>query len=249
MQIVVDTETQTLKARATPQDPFIVHELHSPEAFRLLSDLWVKYGWANKYSYDFEWLGRRVIQLPEDLVRLQELVWQTKPTAIIETGIAHGGSTVFFASLLELLGNGVVVSVDIDIREHNRRALEEHGLRHRFRLIEGSSVDQSIVGQVRAQIGEAEHVMVMLDSNHSKSHVRQELELYSPLVTPGCYLVVADGIMPIVHDVPGGKAEWVDDNPVAAIEDFLSDHPEFERDPSFTRSGVTYFQQGYLRRK
>ena len=247
MRYIIDTDNQTLTELDGGQEG-VVRELFSPEAFRLLTDLFVKYGWANKYTYDFLWMGRRVIQLPDDLVRLQELIWETRPTLIIETGIAHGGSTVFFASLMELMGEGRVVSVDIDIRAHNRAALEEHPLRSRYTLLEGSSVDPAVVERVRGLIRDDDRVMVMLDSNHSAEHVLAELHAYAPLVTSGCYCVVADGIMPIVHDVPGGAPEWTDDNPISAVRAFLAEHPEFEPDPRFTRTGVTYFQEGYLRR-
>ncbi|MFQ5766973.1 MAG: cephalosporin hydroxylase family protein [Acidobacteriota bacterium] len=224
------------------------HALYGRRAFEILSKLWLKAGWDLKYSYDFQWLGRPVIQMPEDLIRLQELIWTTRPTVVVETGVAHGGSTVFFASMMEILGAGRVISVEVELRPQNRKALEEHPLRPRLTLIEASSVSSEAVEQVRESIGAGERVMVILDSNHSRAHVARELELYAPLVTPGCYLVVADGVMTLLHDVPRGRPEWKQDNPLQAAQEFLATHPQFQMDPSYTRTGITYFHGGYLRR-
>jgi cephalosporin hydroxylase len=223
--------------------------LYSPEAFRILSHLWVKAGWPGKYSYNFSWMGRPVIQLPEDLVMIQEVIHRIRPDVIIETGIAHGGSSVFYAGLFEMLGHGRVISIDIEIRPHNRKALEEHPLKKRLTLIEGSSTSAATHDQVRQLVRAGEKVMVVLDSNHTRDHVRQELDFYSSLVSPGSYLVVADGNMADLSDVPGGRAEWVSDNPRVAIHEFLESHPEFEIDPEPTRTGITYWPDGYLKRK
>ncbi len=152
--------------------------LYSTEAFQAISRLWVKAGWAAKYSYNFTWMGRPVIQLPEDLVRIQELIVKVEPQVIIETGVAHGGSAVFYASLLEVLGRGRVISVDIEIRAHNRKAIEAHPLKKRITLIEGSSVAPETLEEVKKLLLPGEKVMVVLDSNHTKKHVREELELY-----------------------------------------------------------------------
>jgi cephalosporin hydroxylase len=224
-------------------------QLWGPEAFQELSRWWLKMGWANRHSYNFTWFGRPIIQLPEDMVRLQELVTQVRPDVVVETGIAHGGSAVFFASLLEVMGRGRVVSVDIEIRPHNRAALEAHPLRSRLTLIEGSSIDPAIVAQVRAAIRPDDTVLVVLDSNHTRAHVAAELELYAPLVSPGSYVVATDGVMADLSDVPGGKPEWREDNPLRAADDFLAKHPEFERDARFDASAMTYFPGGYLRRR
>jgi cephalosporin hydroxylase len=223
--------------------------LWSKEAFALVSRWWVKMGWANKFSYDFTWLGRPIIQLPEDLVRLQELVVEVEPTVVVETGIAHGGSTVFFASLLKLTGGRKVVSVDIEIRPHNRAALDAHFLRPMMTLIEASSIAPATVEKVKAELKPDDRVLVILDSNHTRAHVREELERYAPLVSPGSYIVATDGIMLDLHDVPGGRPEWKDDNPTRAAEDFVKEHPEFVLEERWTRSGVTYFPGAYLRRK
>jgi cephalosporin hydroxylase len=211
--------------------------------------LWIKTGWAAKYSYNFSWMGRQVIQLPEDLVMVQELIYKVQPEVIIETGFAHGGSSVFYASLLELLGQGRVISIDIAIRPHNRKAIEAHPLKKRITLIERNSVAPETVEEVRNLLSPNEKVMVVLDSNHTKEHVRRELELYAPLVTSGSYVVAADGIMEDLIDVPGGKAEWAQDNPKVAVHEFLAVHPEFELDPEPSRLGVTYWPDAYLRRR
>jgi len=223
--------------------------LYSREAFQAISRLWIKTGWAVKYSYNFTWMGRPVIQLPEDLVTVQELICKVAPEVIIETGVAHGGSSVFYASLLEVLGRGRVISIDIEIRAHNRKAIEAHPLKKRITLIERSSVAPETLQEVRNLLSPNEKVMVVLDSNHSKEHVRKELELYAPLVSSGSYIVAADGIMEDLDDVPGGKANWAQDNPKAAVHNFLTEHPEFELDPEPSRLGVTYWQDAYLRRK
>ncbi|HUY13367.1 MAG TPA: CmcI family methyltransferase [Terriglobia bacterium] len=223
--------------------------LYSEEAFREISRLWVNIGWALKYSYGFTWLGRPIIQLPEDMLRIQEVIYRIKPDVILETGVAHGGSLIFYASLCKAMEKGRVIGVDIEIRPHNRKALEEHILGKRITLIEGSSIAPETAQQVRGLIAPGEKAMVILDSNHSKDHVRKELDLYGPLVSPGGYIVAADGIMEDLADVPGGRPEWVADNPRAAIREFLACHPEFEVNSEPTRLGITYWPDAYLRRK
>ncbi len=247
MKLELDTDRVTLRVEEDGGTRTL--PLWSLEAFREISRWWLKMGWANKHSYDFTWFGRPIIQLPEDLVRLQELVTTVRPTVLVETGIAHGGSTVFYATLFEALGQGRVVSVDVEIRPHNRAALEAHHLRHRITLLEGSSTDPAVVSQVSSQIHRGDSVLVVLDSNHTRAHVAAELELYAPLVTPGSYIVATDGVMSELAGVPGGKPEWKDDNPLRAAERFLAQHPEFELDQQYTRTGMTYFPGGYLRRR
>ena len=255
MRFEVDTDRGTLAVSGDGAQP-VEHELWSPEAFAALSDLWVTVGWQQKYSYRFSWLGRPVIQLPEDLLRLQEIVVAQRPDVIVETGIAHGGSLIFYASLCELLDHGRVVGVDIEIRPHNRAALEEHFLRPRISLIEGGSTDPEIVARVHEEVGDAERVLVILDSNHTKEHVAAELEAYHDLVTPGSWLVAMDGVMRLVAEVPRGTPEWSDDNPSVAAAEFAAAHPEFEvaePPPAFDESEVTaditYSPGGWLRRK
>lgn len=155
-----------------------------------------------KYSYNFTWLGRPIIQFPQDMVAIQELIWTVRPRYILKTGIAHGGSLIFHASILELLGGqGDVVGIDIDIRSHNRKAIEAHPMSRRIKMIQGSSIDPATVAQAATIIGEAQPVMVILDSNHTHDHVLAELRAYSTFVKPGSYLIVLDTV---VEDMPAG---------------------------------------------
>src|SRR5574338_438133 len=154
--------------------------LYSREAFELLSHEWLRLGWNQKYTYTFSWLGRPIIQLPEDLIRIQEVIYAVKPDVIVETGVAHGGSLIFHASLCRAIGKGRVIGVDIEIRPHNRQALAEHELRRYITTIEGSSTHPQVTDLVRQMIGPDESVLVILDSNHSKAHVLGELDAYAP---------------------------------------------------------------------
>lgn len=224
-------------------------DIYSEEGFRVLANLWTRSGWERKISYEITWLGIPIIQLPEDMVIVQELIWREQPDVIVECGVAHGGSLVLYSSLLELIGKGRVIGVDIEIRKHNRLAIESHSMSKRVSMIEASSIDPGTVQQVRQMISSNESVMVMLDSNHSRQHVSQELELYSDLVTPGSYLIVFDGVMPLLADAPRGSADWEDDNPASAVRDFLIAHPEFKQDHDPERLQVTYCQGGFLRRE
>jgi cephalosporin hydroxylase len=223
--------------------------IYSEEAFRVLCDLWLRSGWQQRVSYRLTWMGVPVIQLPEDLMTMQAVIHRVRPDVIVETGTAHGGSAIFYASMLELLGGGRVVSVDVEIRPHNRRAIESHPLGNRVLLIEGSSIAAATARQVRDAIRSGARVLVALDSNHSRAHVAQELEHYAPLVTPGSYLIVFDGVMKDLADAPSGRAEWATDNPLAAMDEFLADHPEFERDSEIVPYPVTHCPGGFLRRR
>lgn len=223
-------------------------DAYSEEGFRTLAHLWTRSGWQNRISYEVTWLGIPIIQLPEDILILQELIWRTRPTVIIESGVAHGGATLFYASMLELLGRGKVIGVDIEIRQHNRLAIQAHPLSARVSLIEASSIDKKVVASIKSQISPEDKVMVALDSNHSRDHVLQELEMYGPLVTEGNYLVVFDGVMSILADAPRGLPEWKDDNPLEAVRQFLTHHPEFRQDNHSERLRVTHCQGGYLYR-
>jgi cephalosporin hydroxylase len=226
MKIQIDTTGRQLVVEA-PEGPRKL-DLYGKEAFELISELWLKTSWNQKYSYTFTWMGRPIIQHPEDLVRLQEAIYELKPDVIIETGVAHGGSLIMYASLMKAMGRGrCVVGVDIEIRPHNRKAIEAHELMPLLRLIEGSSTDPAIVAKAAAEIRPGDTVMVILDSNHSREHVAAELEAYHGLVTPGSYIVATDGIMRDVCDVPRGTPEWITDNPAQAAEDFAARHPEF----------------------
>jgi len=231
-------------------------QLSDPEAFELISKAWLRSGWDTKYVYGFSWLGRPVIQLPEDLIRIQELIHALQPDVIVETGVAHGGSLVFYAGLCAAMGKGRVIGIDIEIREHNRAAIEAHRLSPMIELVEGSSTDPAIVEQVRSRIGATESVLVLLDSNHSQAHVAAELEAYAPLVSTGSYLVACDGIMQQVAGAPRTEPDWSWNNPISAVHAFLEQHPEFEaHEPEWpfneglVRQRVSYWPQAYLRRR
>jgi cephalosporin hydroxylase len=223
LKITVDTDKATLRVGDGEPLP-----LYGKAAFEALSDLWLKLSWVQKYSYTFTWMGRPIIQHPEDLVRLQEVIYHLKPDVIVETGVAHGGSLILSASLMKAMGHGrTVVGVDIEIRAHNRKAIEAHELAPMIRLIEGDSTDPRIVAEAASHIRSGDKVLVILDSNHSRAHVKKELEAYHGLVTQGSYIVATDGIMRDLWDVPRGDASWKLDNPAQAAHDFAAAHPEF----------------------
>lgn len=231
-----------------------------------LSHSWMLASWPHKYSYHFRWLGLPIIQYPTDIVALQELIWKVKPDLIVETGIARGGSLVMSASMLALLEmaeareRGVtvdpraprrmVLGVDIDIREHNRWAIEAHPLSDRILMIEGSSVDRRVVGRVRELASQHSRIMVLLDSNHTHDHVLAELEAYAPLVSPGSYCVVFDTI---IEDFPASMfpdRPWgPSNNPKTATREFLAAHPDFASDITIDRKLlISVAPEGYLKR-
>jgi cephalosporin hydroxylase len=225
--------------------------LYSPAAFRHISRHWVRVGWALHYYAGFRWMGRHVLQLPEDLFRLQEVVYAVQPDFVVESGVFEGGSTLFLASLCRILGKGRVIGVDLHIPSHVRSALEEHTLAPYITLIQGDSVSNSVVDAVKSMCSPGT-VMVLLDSAHDAAHVRRELEVYSPLISPGSYLIVEDGIMHDLCGVPGGDPTWLFDNPAAAIIDFLATHPEFQISPPHAGTpaagGVSYWPWGWLKK-
>lgn len=230
--------------------------LYSREAFELISREWVRVGWALRYYHTFTWFGRPLLQLPEDLIRLQEVVWQVRPDVIVETGVFDGGSLLFHASLCEAIGNGRVVGIDVELRAGVREALREHPLGHRVTLIEGDSAAAETVARARNLVRDGESAMVILDSSHTRAHVAAELEAYSPLVSKGSCIIAADGIMRDLADVPGGEPDWTHNHPAAAARDFLARHPEFEmRQPEWKvntsplTANVTYWPDGWLWRK
>jgi cephalosporin hydroxylase len=193
--------------------------------------------------------------LPEDIVRIQEVIWRVKPDLIVETGVAHGGSLILYASLCKTMDRGRVVGIDIDIRPANRAAIEQHPLAPLITLVQGSSTAPETVAKVRSLVKPGDRVLVILDSCHTRDHVRQELEAYADLVTPGSYLVATDGIMKDLGDVPLGHPEWASDNPAAAAADYASAHPHFVLEQPawlFNESGLgrnlTYWPQAFLRR-
>lgn len=209
-----------------------------------------------KYSYNFSWLGRPIIQYPQDMIAMQELIWSIQPDLIIETGIAHGGSLIFYASLLELNAacggppDAEVLGVDIDIRAHNRAAIEAHPMFKRITMIEGSSIAPDIIAQIKAKAAGQQRVLVCLDSNHTHNHVLAELEAYAPLTSVGSYCVVFDTI---IEDMPAGSfpdRPWDQgNNPKTAVWEYLKTHPEFEIDKSIPHKLlITVAPDGYLKR-
>ncbi len=218
------------------------------------------------YSYNFGWLGRPIIQYPQDIVGMQEIIWSVKPDLIIETGVAHGGSLIFSASMLALLdyvdavssgqpldpkaSSRKVIGIDIDIRSPNRAAIEAHPFTHKIELIQGSSVDAGIVAQVTTQAKQYQRVLVCLDSNHTHDHVLAELQAYAPLTTKNSYCVVFDTV---IEDFPAGSypnRPWdVGNNPKTAVHEYLSTHPEFEIDHSIdNKLQISVAPHGYLKR-
>jgi cephalosporin hydroxylase len=253
MKITIDTELKQLVQETG--DGRIEMDLYSKQAFEILSHQWLKVGWNEKYPYTFTWMGRPIIQLPEDLIRIQEVIYRVRPDVIIETGVAHGGSLIYYASLCKAMEAGRIIGIDIDIRAHNRRAIEDHELSSFITLIEGSSVSPRVVSQVGSLLGEGESVLVILDSNHAKQHVLSELELYHGFVTQGSYIVATDGSMKDLYDVPRGKAEWVWDHPAAAALEFVGKHNEFvlEQPPwlfneSSLTNNITHWPSAWLKR-
>jgi len=254
MKLIIDQDRKTLDIQEGPGSETI--DLYSKRAFELISDCWLKVGWNEKYVYTFSWMGRPIIQLPEDMVRIQEVIYRVKPDVVIETGIAHGGSLVFLAGLCRAMQKGRVIGVDIEIRPHNRRAIEAHELFDLITLVEGDSADPAVVDRVKSRVNEGETVMVVLDSNHTKRHVLDELEAYHTLVTPGSYIVATDGSMKDLHDVPRGEPQWAYDNPAAAAIEFARKHPEFSVEKpewpfneSNLSEAITHWPAAWLKRQ
>jgi cephalosporin hydroxylase len=203
-----------------------------------------------KYSYNFSWMGRPIIQYPQDMIAMQEIIWNIKPDLIIETGIAHGGSLVYYASLLELIGKGEVLGIDIDIRSHNKKAIEAHTMFKRINMLEGSSVAQEMAKRVKPFTIDKEKILVCLDSNHTHQHVLDELNLYSPFVSVGSYLVVFDTIVEELPDAYLPNRSWgIGNNPKTAVHEFLKNNDSFEIDKSIdNKLLISVSPDGYLRR-
>lgn len=253
MKLTIDTTARTVTRELDGQ--LEEAPLYSRQAFEWLSREWVRVGWDQKYSYTFSWLGRPIIQLPEDMVRTQEVLHRVRPQCVIETGVAHGGSLVYYASLMKLLDGGRVIGVDIEIRPHNRAAIEAHPLSSAIDLIVGDSAAPETVARVAQLVPAGVPTLVILDSCHTKAHVAKELEAYYPFVTVGSYIVATDGIMQDVYDVPRGEPGWQDDHPSAAAIEFAARHPNFvlEQPPwlfneSDLRENITHWPQAWLRR-
>lgn len=243
MRIVIDTKSRTINDQP----------LYSKDSFELLSDLWLKVGWELKYPYTFSWMGLPILQIPEDMVRMQEVIFRLKPDVIVETGVAYGGSLVYYASLCKALGHGRVIGVEKGLR--CRAAIAAHELASFITLIEGDSVDPSVVDAVHMKC-ENQNAIVILDSDHSRAHVAKELKAYHALIRPGFYIVACDGNMQDLAETPRGKRQWRWDNPQEAAREFAQKNRQFViEDPpwpfneSQLTKAVTYWPSAWLRRQ
>jgi len=231
-------------------------QVATPSGIDELTSEWFKASVEARYSYNFTWLGRPVIQYPQDLMAMQEIIWETQPELIIETGIAHGGSLIFSASMLELNAvcggpaDAVVLGIDIDIREHNRIELEAHPLSRRISMIEGSSIDPLVVEQVASAAQGKKSVLVFLDSNHTHAHVLAELEAYAHFASVNSYCVVFDtAINNLPSEFHADRPWGPNDNPKTAVNKFLRVHPNFVSEQSIDRKLlISVAPEGYLRR-
>tara|TARA_R110002167_G_scaffold31464_17_gene103274 strand:+ start:1111 stop:1848 length:738 start_codon:yes stop_codon:yes gene_type:complete len=227
-----------------------IEGLKNDKDVQALSRIWLREITRHKYAYNFSWMGRPIIQFPQDMIGLQEIIWQTRPDLIIETGVAHGGSIIYYASLIELLGNGgKVLGIDIDIRPHNRTEIEQHPMYKNIELIEGSSIDNSTFEKVIALAEGKKKILVVLDSNHTHEHVLQELNLYSQLVTKDSYLIVFDTLIEdipddLINDRPWGKGN----NPKTAVFEFLQKNDRFKIDKDIeAKLLITVAPDGFLK--
>ncbi len=227
-----------------------IRALGNNDELKSISNDWIKKSSLLKYSYNFDWLGRPIIQFPQDIIAMQEIIWNTKPDLIIETGIARGGSLIFYSSMLELISDsGSVIGIDVDIHEHNRKEIEQHPMFKRIKLLEGSSIDKSIINEVFNIAKNAKKILVCLDSNHTHEHVLEEMKVYSPLVKKGSYLVVFDTIIDdlpadFFPDRPWGKGN----NPKTAVDKFLKNNDRFEVDESIqNKLLISVASNGYLK--
>lgn len=250
MKLVIDTEKNFLQIDDRKID------LYSKEAFELISDQWLKVGWEMKYPYAFSWMGRPIIQAPEDMIRMQEVIYQVKPDVVIETGVAHGGSLIYYASLLKAMGkNSKIIGVDIEIREHNRNAIESHEMFPMITLLEGDSAGDEMIQKVKSFVKETETVLVILDSCHTKDHVAKELKAYSNLVSVGSYIVATDGSMRDFSDLSRGEEDWSWNNPAEAAQEFAAENqnfkivqPEWPFNESVLEKNITHWPDAYLKR-
>jgi len=204
-----------------------------------------------KYSYHFTWMGRPIIAFPQDMIAMQEIIWEVKPDLIIETGVAHGGSIVYYASLLELIGgNGMVVGIDIDIRKHNRDLIEAHPMMKRIKLLQGSSIGDDIKSQVREIASQYKKIMVCLDSNHTHEHVLEELKFYAPLTSVGSYCVVFDTVVEDMKDYKFADRTWgVGNNPKTAVWEYLKTNDDFVINKSIdNKLLISVAPDGFLKR-
>ena len=238
----IDTQNMTLDGKT----------LYSKESFEQLSALWLKVGWELKVPYTYSWLGFPILQIPDDMIRMQEVIFRLKPDVIVETGVAHGGSLIYYASLCKIIGKGRVIGIEKGLR--CREQIEAHELAPLIRLVEGDSTAPEIVAFVHALCAGMK-TLVILDSDHSKLHVAKELEAYHDLIQSGFYIVATDGNMADLADVPRGSPEWKWNNPQEAAKEFAVKHPEFSVETPawpFNESKldkpITYWPSAWLRR-
>jgi cephalosporin hydroxylase len=247
VKIIIDTAARNVTTVDGESEQ--TYDLYSRAAFETISLQWVRIGWSLRYYHDFQWMGHSVLQLPEDLIRLQEAVYRVRPDVIVETGVFQGGSLMFHATLCQALGKGRVIGIDNQIGADVREAISRHLLAPRISLVEGDSTSREVVSSVARMIQPGETVLVILDSCHTKDHVTRELECYSRFVTRGSYIIAADGVMRDLSEVPGGQAEWASDNPLAAANDFAARHPEFRQQRrDDIGANVTYWPGAWLER-
>lgn len=209
---------------------------------------WTRTAWQNKMDYDVTWLGIPIMQNPYDIILMQELIFDLKPDVIIETGIAHGGSLIYYSSLVELLGKGKVIGIDIDIRDHNRKLIEKHPLIKRVTMIEGNSTDKQVIDKIKKLFKKGDKILVILDSNHTKKHVYTELNVYKDIVTAGSYIVVFDTFIPCLGDLRS-LASFKNNSPMEAVRLFVKRNKDsFVIDKSYNKFLVSSCPNGFLKR-
>ena len=252
--LIIDEEND--KVTVNRNGNTIEYAIGAPEAFREISKAYLRSGWDAKYVYSFSWLGRPIIQLPDDMLRIQEVIYKVKPDVILEIGIAHGGSLIYSASLCHAMGKGRVIGLDVDIRPHNRKAIEEHEMFKYITLIEGDSVAGETVSRVRELINKSDTVIVFLDGCHSKDHVLKELQSYSEFISNNSYIVSMDGIMKDLVGAPRASEDWGWNNPSNAAQEFVEHHSDFIlEEPSIpfnegdiTERTPTYWPNAFIKR-
>jgi len=229
-----------------------ITKMSKDQALKKLTKKWINNIVKYQYTHNFSWLGRPILQFPQDMVALQEIIWNVKPDLIIETGIAHGGSLIFSASLLELIGRGKVLGIDIDIRKHNKKEIQRHLLHKRITMIEGSSIDKKIIDKVYNFAKKSKKILLVLDSNHTHKHVLSEMKSYSPLVKKGSYMIVFDTVIEdLTKELFKGTAKrpWEKgNNPKTAVHKFLKSNKRFKIDKSIEKKLlITVAPDGYLK--
>jgi cephalosporin hydroxylase len=251
--ITIDTNANTVTVKSQDQEQ--TWAMESPEAFEAASRGWLRVGWDVKHLYSFTWLGRPLLQLPEDMIRVQELIWKIRPDVILETGVAHGGSLLFNATICQVMEHGRVIGVERGLFPENRDALKNHVLSDYITVVEGDSVDPKTVNEVKGLIKSGEKVLLILDSNHSYDHVLSELRAYSSLVAKDSFIIVCDGIIIDLVGAPRSQSDWAENNPLVAARDFTKENPgfkvvnpEFLFNESLVGKPPTYWKGGYLQR-